>query len=89
MTKHLFFYLIPSRTFWDFLQDEDKLSGIHASITSGQSQRSLVSVPRYVKVLDFIKFNSLLIFIAKILTYYPTLYHLMQNSVHFFLLVLT
>lgn len=50
----------------DFLQDKEQLSGIHASVTSGQSQKSLVSVPGgHVKVLDFKNFNSLLIFIAK------------------------
>ena len=41
-----FFHLSPARIFWDFLQDKDQLSGIHASVTSGLSQCSLVTAHR-------------------------------------------
>ena len=41
-----FFHLSLARIFWDFLQDKDQLSGIHASVTSGLSQCSLVTAHR-------------------------------------------
>ena len=64
VTLSAFFHLSLDRIFWDFLQDKDQLSGMHASVTSGLSQCSLVSVHRgEVKVAVFKKYSNLLILI--------------------------
>lgn len=71
-----FFNLSLARIFWDFLQDKDQLSAIHASVTSGLSQCSLANVYRgSAKFAIFMKYNSLFIFCRqkhKYITKFPT-----------------